>query len=46
MFKPQSRHHKNTPPLDRLVYLLAEIEVMHYLNEFKEEEQSTEHAEE
>tara|TARA_R110002111_G_scaffold18776_4_gene45899 strand:+ start:1713 stop:1928 length:216 start_codon:yes stop_codon:yes gene_type:complete len=45
MFKPQTRRRKDTPPLDRLVHLLAKIEVMHYLNEIKEEEQSKEHAE-
>jgi len=32
-------------PLDKLVYLLAEIEVANYMKEIKEEEQSTENAE-
>ena len=38
-------HRRVLSPLDKLVYLLAEIEVASYLKEIKEKEQSTENAE-
>lgn len=46
MSRSHKKYHRRVlSPLDKLVHLLAEIEVAIYLKEIKEEEQSTENAE-